>query len=315
MGSLIARRLLGLIPVLLLVSFGVFALVTIVPGDAATKIAGGESATRERIAEVREELGLDDPLAVQYGRWLGDAVRLDLGDSLVTGRSVTEEIRSRLPITLSIAGAAIAVGVLIGVPAGVLAGTRPGGAVDRVLLLATSAGIAVPNFVLALVLVTLFAVNLSWFDPVGFTRITESPVDWLRSVTLPAIALGTWSAASLARQIRAGLIDVMGTAYVRTAWAKGGTPRLVVGKHALKNAAIPALTILGLQFGALLGGTVIIEQIFSIPGLGGYLVRSIVDFDLPVIQGVTIVFVLTYVLINLAVDVAYGWLNPTVRVS
>jgi peptide/nickel transport system permease protein len=315
MGALIARRLVALLPILLLVSLGVFALVTVVPGDAAARIAGGADASLEEIEAVRTELGLDDPLLVQYGRWLQGAVRLDLGESYISGRSVTDEIRSRMPITLAIAFGAIAVAVVLGVPAGIVAGTRPGGLVDRACLLGTSLGIAVPNFVVAIVLVTVFAVNLGWFDPTGFVRFSDSPSGWLRSLILPSLALGAWAAASLARQVRAGLIDVLATSYVRTAWAKGARPGRVVGKHALKNAAIPAVTVLGLQLGTLLGGAVIVEQIFSIQGLGIYLVRAIIDFDLPVIQGVTIVFVLTYALINLVVDVAYGWLNPKVRVT
>lgn len=315
MFALVVRRLLALIPILIIVSFGVFALVTIVPGDAAARAAGGLDATREEIEQKREELGLNDPLLVQYGRWLGNAARFDLGESVISGRSVTDQILSRMPITMSIAFGAMVVSLVLGVPTGVIAGMRPGGLADRFCLLGTSLGIAIPNFVLAIFLVSIFAVTLGWFDAIGFVRFTESPWGWLRSVTLPALALGVSAAASLARQVRAGLIGVLATSYIRTAWAKGGRPRGVVGKHALKNAAIPAVTVLGLQLGVLLGGAVIIEQIFAIQGLGVYLVRGILDFDLPVIQGVTIVFVVTYALINLGVDVAYGWLNPKVRVA
>ncbi|MET0728503.1 MAG: ABC transporter permease [Acidimicrobiales bacterium] len=313
---LIGRRLLLLVPTLLLVTFGVFSLVALVPGDAATSLAGGESATPERIEQVREELGLNDPFLLQYANWLSDAIRLDFGDSLVSGESVSAEIQNRMPVTLSIVLGAIVIGIVVGIPIGILAGARQGGWVDRVLLALTSIGLAVPNFVLAILLVNWIAVNLGWVDPIGFSRLTEDGfVPWLKSLALPAIALGIGTAARLARQVRAGVIDTMGAAYVRTAWAKGCRPMTVVGKHVLKNAAIPTITVAGLLVGGMIGGTVIIEAIFAIPGVGQYMVNSIISADLPVIQGVTVMFVLAFAIINLAVDLLYGWLNPKVTVS
>ena len=313
--TLILRRLISLIPVLFIVSLLVYGLMTLVPGDAAVELAGGINASPERIEQVRSELGLDDPFLVQYGRWLKDAVRLDFGESLTNGRSVSEDIFNKLPITASIALGAMTFGILIGVPVGILAGMRAGTKVDRGLILTTTAGIAIPNFWLAMILVLVFAVNLGWFPAVGFTRLTESPWNWFKSLVLPSIALGTAIAASLARQVRGELADVMSRAYVRTAWAKGGKPFRVVGKHALKNAAIPAITVIGLQLGGLIGGTVILEQIFSIPGLGTYLLLAITSSDMPVILGVTTMFVLVYVMMSLLVDIAYGFVNPKVRVS
>ena len=315
MPQLIGRRLLLLIPTLLIVTFGVFSLVTLVPGDAATTLAGGENATPEKIEEVREELGLNDPLIVQYGRWLGGALVLDFGESLSTGESVTGEIMHRLPVTLSVVAAAIVVGLAIGIPMGLIGGSRPGGWVDRVLLTLSSAGLAIPNFVLAILLVNAFAINLGWFDAVGFTRFSESPTEWAKSITLPAFALGFGVSARLARQVRAGVVDTLGEPYIRTAWAKGCKQRSVIGKHVFKNAAMPAVTVAGLLIGGMIGGTVIIESIFSIPGVGNYLVRAITQNDLPVIQGVAVMFVLAFVIINLAVDILYGWLNPKVQVS
>lgn len=315
MPTLIARRFVSLIPVLFLVSLAVYGLMTLVPGDAAVQLAGGVNATEERIEQVRAELGLNDPFFVQYGRWLGDAVRFDFGESLASGQSVSSDILNRLPVTLSIALGAVVFGVLIGVPAGIFAGMKAGTRADRGLIFGTTLGIAIPNFWLAMVLILIFAVNLGWFPAVGFTRLTESPWDWFRSLVLPSAALGTFVAASLARQLRGELADVMQRSYVRTAWAKGGSARLVVGKHALKNAAIPAVTVLGLQLGALIGGTVILEQIFSIPGLGTYLLQAVTTSDMPVIMGVTTVFVLVFVTMSLLVDISYGLLNPKVRVS
>ncbi len=314
--QLIGRRLLLLIPTLLLVTFGVFSLITLVPGDPATTLAGGQNATPERIEEVRDELGLNDPFLEQYGDWLSGAVRLDFGDSLSSGNSITDDIQNRLPVTLSIVGAALLIGVVLGIPAGLIAGARPGGRVDKFLLTTTSLGLSIPNFVLALILVNFLAVQNNWFDAIGFTRLTSGdPAGWLKSLVLPGTALGVGIAARLARQLRAGVLDVLDQPYVRTAWAKGCTPTRVIGKHVFKNAALSTVTIAGLILGGMLGGTVIIEAIFATPGIGEYLVRAIVAGDLPVIQAVAVMFVLSFAIINLAVDVIYGWLNPKVQVA
>jgi peptide/nickel transport system permease protein len=313
--GLIGRRLLSLIPVLLMVSLGVFSLVLLVPGNAAQTLAGGEQATEERIREVEAELGLDDPVIEQYGRWLRGAVVLDFGDSLLNRQSVSGEIGSRFPVTLSIAVAAMTVALLIGVPLGILAGTRPGSGVDKAGVLAASLGVAIPNFWMAIILVSFLAIDHNWLPALGFTRITEDPGEFLRSVTIPAIALGTSAAAALARQLRAGMVDVLGSDYVRTSWALGSGTRTVVGKHGVRNAAIPAVTVMGLQLTVLLGGTVIIERIFSIRGLGTYMYDGVLSYDLPVIQGCVVVFVLVHLLVNLLVDISYGLLNPRVRIT
>jgi peptide/nickel transport system permease protein len=297
------------------VSFAVFTLVTLVPGDAAQTLAGGDNATPERVAQLRDQLGLNKPFLVQYGDWLKDAATGHLGTSLASGRSITTEVGETLPITASIVAVALLLGIAVGLPAGIFAGMRPGGRLDRALVTTTTFGIALPNFVLAIVLITLFAVQRKWFPAIGFTRVTENPVLWLKSVTLPAIALSVGVAATMARQVRAALADTLGSAYIRTAWAKGGSTARVVGKHALKNAAIPAVTVLGLQVGGLLGGAVLVENIFAIPGLGSYVLRGVVGSDLPVIQGVALMFVVINVGLSLLVDISYGYLNPKVRVS
>jgi peptide/nickel transport system permease protein len=315
MGAVILRRLLALVPLLLLVSLAVFSLTLLLPGDPAIALAGGEGASPEAIEQVRRELGLDDPFPVRYGRWLSGALRFEFGNSLENGKPVSDDLRARLPVTFGIALAALAVTLLIGVPAGILGGLRPGSWMDRLGLLVASLGIALPGFWLAMLLVAVFAVALTWLPAIGYRGFSESPVDWFRHVLMPAIALGTAGAASLARQLRAALVDVLGTSYVRTAWAKGARARRVIAVHALRNAALPAVTILGLQFSALLGGTVIIEQIFGIPGLGTYALRAIISNDIPVIQGVTIVYVLVHVLFNLVVDLSYGLLDPRIRLT
>jgi len=315
MGALILRRLLALVPLLLLVSLAVFSLTLLLPGDPAITLAGGDGASPEAIERVRQELGLDDPFPVRYGRWLAGALRFDFGNSLENGKPVADDIRTRLPVTFGIALSALAVTLLIGVPAGILGGVRPGSWMDRAGVLTASLGIALPGFWLAMLLVGVFAVRLAWLPAIGYRGFAESPTDWFRHVVLPALALGTAGAASLARQLRAALVDVLDTPYVRTAWAKGARPRRVIAVHALRNAALPAITILGLQFSALLGGTVIIEQIFGLPGLGTYALRAILSNDLPVIQGVTIVYVLVHVLFNLLVDLSYGLLDPRIRLT
>jgi peptide/nickel transport system permease protein len=318
--GMIARRGLSLIPVLRVVTFVVFLLVELVPGDAAQSVAGGANATPEKIAEVREELGLDRPVLERYVDWLGDAVQFDFGKSYasynnVAAPSVAEELEERIPVSLGLALAGLLVAVVIGIPLGILAGMRPGGVVDRLSVTGTSFGLAIPNFVLAFFLIQVFALSLDWFPAQGYTKFSDDPGAWLESIALPAISLGVLAAASVARQTRAALIDVLQSNYVRTAFAVGTGTRRTVVKYAFKNASIPTVTVLGLQLAGLIGGVVIIEQIFVIPGLGTYMLRALTLPDVPVIQAVTVTFVVIYVLLNLAVDISYGYLNPRVRAS
>lgn len=318
--GMIARRLVSLIPVLLVVTFVVFLLVELAPGDAATSVAGGANATPERIAEVRADLGLDQPVLERYFDWLGDAVQLDFGTSYqsynnVAAPSVAEEIEERLPVSLSLALAGLFVAIVIGIPLGILAGMRPGGAVDRLSVTGTSFGLAIPNFVLAFFLIQVFVLSLNWLPAQGYTKFADDPLGWLETITLPALSLGVIAAASVARQTRAALIDVLQSNYVRTAFAVGTGTRRTVVKYAFKNASIPTVTVLGLQLAGLIGGVVIIEQLFVIPGLGTYMLRALTLPDVPVIQAVTITFVVIYVVLNLLVDISYGYLNPRVRTS
>lgn len=315
MGAFIARRLLGLIPLLLLISFAVFALVLAIPGDPARSIAGGIDANEARVEEIRDELGLDDPMIVQYGNWVGDLVTGDLGTSLFSGRTVTSELQQRFPVTLSLALGAIIFAALIGIPLGMLAGTRPGSLLDRALGVGTSFGIALPDFFLGTALVVLLAVEANLLPAIGYVPFGESPVEWFRHLLIPWIALGVSAAATLARQVRGAMIEVLEQDYIRTARAKGLAEKRVIGRHALKNALTPALTVVGVQFAYLLGGTFIIESIFSLPGIGTYMLGAITSKDLPVIQGVVLLVAVIFVFTNLVVDVLYGVLNPKVRVS
>jgi peptide/nickel transport system permease protein len=242
-------------------------------------------------------------------------VRGNLGTSLFKHNSVATEIRRRFPVTLSMALGALVVMVLLGVPLGIAAGTRPGSLIDRAVTLLTSGAIAIPDFWLAMVLVVVFAVTFRLLPAIGYVPFSRSPVQWATHLYLPWFALGLGGSAPIARQLRGALIDVMDQDFIRTAGAKGLPDRIIVFKHALKNAALAPVTILGIQFAYLLGGTVIIEYIYSIPGMGQYFYQGLNTRDLPVIQGVTLVVALTFVFLNLAVDVLYAYLNPKVRLG
>ncbi len=314
MTGYIARRLLVMVPLLLLISLIVFSLTFLIPGDPARTIAGPH-ATAERVVVVRHQLGLDQSVFHQYWRWLTHALSGNLGSSLFTHNSVATEIGHRFPVTLSLAIGALVIAVLIAVPAGVAAGTRPGGIVDRLVTLGTSTAIAIPDFWLGIMLVIVFAVKLKSLPAIGYVGISQSPVGWATHLYLPWFALGIAGAAPIARQLRGALIDVLAQDYIRTADAKGLRNVRIVLKHALKNAAIAPVTVIGIQFAYLLGGTVIIERIFSLPGLGLYFFDALNVKDLQVIQGVTLVVALIFVLINLAVDVLYAYINPRVRLG
>jgi len=311
----VARRLLTVVPLVLLISMGVFSLSFVIPGDTARTLAGGMHASQEQVDTVRRQLGLDKPVIEQFWRWLTHALHGNLGTSLYDKSSVAHAIVHRFPITLSMALGALVVIVLLGVTAGIAAGTHPGGVIDRLVTLGTSAAIAIPDFWLSIVLVILFAVKVHLLPSIGYVSLTTSPLQWARHLLMAWVAMGIGGAAPVARQLRGSMIDVLDQDYIRTASAKGLPRRSIVFKHALKNAAIAPVTILGIQFAYLLGGTVIIEGIFSIPGLGNYFQGALLNKDLPVIQGVILVIALTFILLNLAVDVLYAYINPKVRLG
>ncbi len=313
MTGFLVRRLLAFIPILLIASTAVFFLNALIPGDAATELAGGLQARQEDIQAIREQLHLDEPVIQQYGRWLSHAAQLDFGKSLFSDEPVADVIFSKLPITVSLMVAATIAALLIGVPLGILSGLRPGGAMDKSSRLIATLGIAIPGFWLASLLVILFAVELQLLPSAGFTRFTESPLDWLETIILPALTLGLYYGAVIARQLRSSLIEVMDSNHVRTAWATGASRGSVVG-HALKNAASPTVTVIGLSVGHLLGGAVIVEQIFSIPGIGSELLRAIISRNLPMVQGIVVLFVVVQLVTITVVDLVYGLLNPRVRV-
>lgn len=312
MRSLIARRFgIGLL-LLLIVSSVVFLALYLVPGDAAASLLG-DDASPARLAEIRDRLGLDEPFLVQYWNWLSGALTGDFGQSLVTSQGVSEAISERLPVTLSLTFGALFVALVTALPAGTLAALRRGGATDRAVTLMASVGIALPNFWIGLLLLMVFALNNRWLPAVGYVPLTEDPWQWARHIVLPAIALGLAAAAEIARQLRASLCNVLEQDYIRTARAMGLRSRSVIGRHALKNAALPVVTVVGVRVAALLGGTAVIEQIFGIPGLGQLAVRSTLLRDLPMVQGIVVVSTVIVLTVNFLVDISYAWLNPKVR--
>jgi peptide/nickel transport system permease protein len=313
--TFLARRLLIAVLLLFLISLGVYSLILILPGNPAITLAGGTHASPEAIAKITRQLHLNDGFFVQYWNWLKAALHGNLGNSLFNNETVSSGIAARFPVTLSIAAGGMIVAILLGVPSGVIAGLHQGAARDRVVTVGSSLAVAIPDFWLGMLLVIVFAVKLGWLPALGYTPFTQSPAGWFEDLILPWLALGIGGSAVIARQVRGALIDTLDQDYMRTAVAKGLGPRMVVGKHALKNALSPAVTVIGIQFGYLLGGTLIIEQIFSLPGLGTYIIQAIDDKDIPEIQGVVLVVAACFVLINLVVDVIYAYLNPKIRLS
>lgn len=313
--SYIVRRLAAIVPLLLIVSFLIFVLTQFIPGDPARNILGTR-ATNETVAELQHKLGVDRPWPRQYVSWLGKAVRGDLGHSWYhQTESVTSQIKVRLPITANMAVGAMVVTILLGLPLGLLAGTRPQSLADRFVTFGTSAAIAAPDFWLAMMLIIVFAVKLKVLPAISYVPFDQSPVEWFRHLILVWIAVGIPGAASFARQLRGALIDSMEQDYVRTARAKGLRGSSVVLKHALKNASLVPVTVLGLQFAYTLGGTVVLERIFSFNGMGAYFFGALDVKDVPIIQGVTLLVALTFVTVNLVVDVLYAFLNPKVRLG
>lgn len=310
----ITKRVLAAVPVLFIVTLLAFSLIYMIPGDAAVA-AAGDNASPERIQEVRERMGLDRPAVVQYFAWMGALLQGDLGRSLLSGYPNSQVLLDALPVTLSLALVALTWAAIAGVLIGTFAGLNKGSWIDRTLTALTTFGLAIPTFWIGLILVITFALQLRWFPATGFTPISAGVGPWLNNLILPAAALGTTTAAEIARQTRAGMIDVLDQDYIRTATAKGLPRWVVVGKHTSKNAAIPVVTVFGLQAAALIGGSVIIEQVFAMPGLGSVALRSIMERDFPVIQAFVVVVTIFVLVINLLVDISYAYFNPKVRQS
>ncbi len=310
----VLRRLLLLIPVLLGVSLVVFTLIRLIPGDATLLAIGvDQRITEEQRELVRKSYGLDQPAPVQYLRWLEHVVQGDLGTSLRTRRSVNEELRLRLPVTLQLTVFAAILGTIPALAVGILAAVRRNSALDYVATIATLAGISVPNFLLATVLVLIFSIWLRWLPPIGYVEFERDPLGNLKTMLLPALSLSLPFAAVMMRNTRSAVLEVLSQEYVRVARAKGLSEQRVLNRHVMVNASLPILTVAGIQVASLLGGTVIIETIFALPGIGRYTYEAIANRDYPVVQGVTLVVAAIFVLVSVAVDILYAVLDPRLR--
>lgn len=311
MRRLVARWLLKSVLLMFLVSALTFTLVSLTPGDPARTILGPQG-TQEQYEALRTEMGLDQPLPERYVDWLAGAVRGDLGRSLFNGESVTSLLGQRLGVTITLVVGGVACSALLGVALGLLSARRSGG-VARTVDVLSLVGSAIPSFWFGLVLATLFAVKLGWFPVVGYTSLTDSPSDWVRSVTLPIATLAISGIALVAKQTRDAMLQELDKDYVLMLRAHGASETTVQLKHALRNAAVPIITVVGVLMIGLLGGTVLVESVFSLPGLGSLAVTRTLQHDLPVIQGVAVLFAGIVVAVNLVVDLAYAWANPKVR--
>ena len=308
----VLRRLLVAVPSLLIATFIVFALPRLLPGDVV-QLMMEEKGYGKDLEDLRAKLGLNRPLVVQYGAWLGHVARGDLGESLWTRQSVLTELIRRLPITLTLGALATLISILIGVPIGILSAVRQDGLLDFFARSGAILGLSVPPVVQAIVLILLPAIWWGWSPVTTFVRFSANPAAYALQFVLPALILGIASAAAIMRLTRGMLLEVLRQDYVRTAWAKGLRERVVVLKHGLKNAVIPVVTVLGLQVAQIAGGSVIVETIFGIPGMGQFLVESIIQRDYPVIQGINLLIVVIIVGTNLLVDLTYAMLDPRIR--
>ena len=312
MFAYVVRRLFSTIVVMAVVAFFVFSLLYLTPGDPAAVIAG-DLATNDDIARIRARLGLDEPFLVRFGSWVGGLLQGDLGISIFTNLPVTHLIGQRIEPTVALTLCTLLVAVAIAVPLGVIAAAHAGSWTDRAVMAFSVLGFSVPVFVLAYILILTFSIELDWLPVQGYRPIAEGFWPWLRHLILPSIALGTVYIGLIARITRATMLDVLAQDYIRTAQAKGLTPGAVLVSHALKNAAVPIVTIIGIGIALLISGAIVTETVFAIPGIGRLTVDAILRRDYPIIQGVILIFSAIYVLINLAVDLSYLAFDPRIR--
>ena len=306
------RHLAQGVPLLLGITLVIFLLVRSMPGGPLSAYEGNPDVTQEDLLRLRTQLGLDEPLPVQYVAWLGRVARGDLGTSLRTNQPVSQLIMEKLPVTVELALLSLLVAVVIAIPAGVIAAVRKGGAADVGATVFALSGLSVPNFWLGIMLILLFSVQLKWLPASGYVPFLEDPIDNLRRMVMPAFVLGTGLAAVIMRQTRSSMLEVLKQDFVRTARAKGARGWAVIVRHAMRNALLPVVTVLGLQLGALLSGAVLTEQVFTIPGFGKLVVDAVFNRDYAVVQGVVLFTATAYIGINLVVDVGYALLNPKI---
>ncbi|MCU1681081.1 MAG: dppB [Amycolatopsis sp.] len=309
---MITRRLLLTIPILLGTAIIVFGILRLVPGDPAGAILGA-NATPDQLHRVHLELGLDRPIYQQFSSWLGGVLSGDLGHDYITNQSITSEMADRLPVTAELAGFAFVLAVVVAVPLGVVAAVRRGGWIDRVVQAVSVITVAVPDFVFGILSILLFSLVLGMFPASGYAPFTASLALNIHSLVLPAVSLALGLAGVLTRVTRSAMLDVLHTDYVRFARANGMSAGAVIFRYALRNAAIPIVTVAGLQVGYLLGGTVVVEQLFAIPGVGQLVVQAMLNRNYPVVQTCVLIFVLGFILVNLIADLLYAVLNPKIR--
>jgi len=308
----ILRRIIATIPVMGVVALLVFSMLFLAPGDPAVIIAG-ESASAEQLARMRQNMGLDQPLPVQFARWVGRVVIGDLGTSLHSGKPVTEMIGARVGTTLSLAIVTIIFSLLVAVPMGILAAWARGRFIDKAVMSIAVLGFSTPVFVVGYAFIFIFAVKAGWFPVQGFTALGDDPVRFLRTVTLPAITLSLAYVALVSRITRSSLLETLGEDFIRTARAKGATERRVLLRHALRNAAVPIITVAGSAAAFLIGGVVVTESVFNLPGMGRLVVESVLARDYPLIQGLILLLSLIYIGINLLTDILYSVFDPRIR--
>jgi peptide/nickel transport system permease protein len=312
MTQYVIHRVIAIIPVLFGISILVFVLVHLIPGDVA-QILLGTQATDQQLETLRRSFGLDRPLPVQYLDWLSHIVRGDFGVSFRTNRPVLPDLVSRFGVTLQLTVISMLIALFVAIPLGVASAANRGGRTDAVSRIVALLGLSIPNFWLGTLLILFVSVVLHWLPPVGFVSLLDDPWLGLQTLILPALALGTAVAAFIMRMVRSSVLEVLHQDFIRTAHAKGLPEQTVLYRHALKNAFIPVLTVIGVQIGYLLGGAVIIESIFSLPGMGRFLLDSISNRDYSIVQGGVLLIALIFSLVNLSVDLVYGWLDPRIR--
>lgn len=313
MQQYILRRLALSLPVMLLILLLVFLLVSAMPGDVIDTRLAGAGLTREQVAAYKHELGLDRPLQEQFLSWLGGLARGDLGVSRYTGRPVADDLAERVPATLEVGLLALVVGIVIALPLGVVSAVRPNSAMDYGARLMAILGLSIPEFFLAVVVILAFSRWFGYFPPIGYTSPFENPTKNLEQIWLPVLVIGIRQSAGVARMVRSSLLEILRSDYIRTAWAKGLRERAVVVRHAVRNALIPVITIIGLQVSAVIGGVIIIETLFSIPGVGQMMVLSALRRDIMPLQAIVLLLALIVVLVNLMVDISYCWLDPRIK--
>ena len=315
----IGRRLIFLVPTVLLVSIIIFALMNILPGDVAQMILigpQGEGAARpEDIAKIKADLGLDRPLPVQYVDWMLGVIRLDVGASLWSNEPVFQELALRFPLSLQLALMATTTALIIAIPTGVLAAVKQGTWIDYLMRVISITGLSMPNFWVGTLIILVLVYNFGWTPPLGYVGPLENPSKNFQQLIWPALALGYGQAAIISRMMRSSLLEVLREDYVRTARAKGLASMTVIVRHGIRNALLPVVTLVAIQFGYILGGTVVMESVFSLPGVGRYLVDAIAHRDFPVVQTLVLIFAMIFVLVNLITDVLYTKLDPRIRFS